>query len=99
VLTSNPSAISLPHGTARMRVVSGIENTHADRGSAPVFNLRTSDGTFFANGILVHNCDAASGAFDELTQLQPASIEWDGEMSTENVVDYLTSANPYFANA
>ena len=61
--------------------------------------LRTSDGTFFANGVLVHNCDSASGAFDELTQMQPASVEWNDEMSTENVVEFLTSANPYFANA
>ena len=65
-----------------------------------VFDLTVErDHEFFANGILVHNCDAASGAFDELTQLKPASVEWNQEMSTENVVDYLTSANPYFANA
>ena len=43
--------------------------------------------------------DSASGAFDELTQMQPASVEWNDEMSTENVVEFLTSANPYFANA
>jgi len=43
--------------------------------------------------------DSASGAFDELTQMQPASVEWNDEMSTENVVDFLTSANPYLANA
>ena len=82
-----------------MRGASGTERTPVAKGSGPVFNLRTSDGTFFANGLLVHNCDSASGAFDELTQMQPASVEWNEEMSTENVVEFLTSANPYFANA
>lgn len=54
---------------------------------------------FTANARHDDQVDAASGAFDELTQMQPASVEWNEEMSTENVVDYLTSANPYFANA
>lgn len=98
-LTSMPSAIWLPNGIARMRGASGTASTLSGKGSGPVFNMRTSDGTFFANGILVHNCDAASGAFDELTKLQPASVEWDGDMTTENVVEFLTSANPYLANA
>lgn len=34
--------------------------------SVPVFNLRTTDGTFYANGILVHNCDAWSQAMSKL---------------------------------
>jgi len=28
----------------------------------PVYNLSTTDGTYFADGVLVHNCDALSGA-------------------------------------
>ena len=35
-------------------------------GSRPVFNLTTSDGTYFANGVLVHNCDAGSQAIKRL---------------------------------
>lgn len=34
----------------------------------PVFNLTTSDGTFFANGVLVHNCDETSQALKRLAQ-------------------------------
>lgn len=34
---------------------------------AAVYNLTTSDGTYYANRILVHNCDSLSGAFHCLT--------------------------------
>lgn len=66
VLTSTGSATWPPSGIALRRVGHGIASTLVRRGSAPVFNLRTTDGTFFASGVLVHNCDAAADAFNVL---------------------------------
>ncbi len=43
----------------------------------PVFNLSTSDGTFFVNGVLVSNCDALRyGVFSEasMTGMTPTTI-------------------------
>lgn len=37
--------------------------------NVPVYNLTTSDGTYFANGVLVHNCDAMSQALSKLGRL------------------------------
>lgn len=55
-------AVPLRRGTARLRDGHGIGPMPVPCGIAPVYNLTTSDGTYFANGILVHNCDALSGA-------------------------------------
>ena len=47
-----------------MRAGSGTASTPTGRfrGRVPVFNLATGDGTYFANGVLVHNCDALAQA-------------------------------------
>ena len=45
-----------------LRVVSRLQ---------PVYNLRVQGSPeFFANGILVHNCDALSGAFNAILMLR-----------------------------
>jgi hypothetical protein len=49
-------------GIPPLKVVNGIANTLEGPDSVSVFNLQTSDGTFFANGLLVHNCDATTQA-------------------------------------
>lgn len=57
-------------GTVHQRVESGIVSTPSgadlESGKVSVYNLATEDGTYFANGLLVHNCDALSGAFNKL---------------------------------
>ena len=35
-----------------------------------MYNLTTSDGTYFANGVLTHNCDQSTQAINRLL-LQP----------------------------
>lgn len=35
-------------------------------GIFPVYNLTTSDGTYFANGVLTHNCDQTTQAVNRL---------------------------------
>ena len=54
-------------GTNPRRGESGTRNTHWNHFTRRVFNLTTEDGTYFANGILVHNCDSTSGAHQMLT--------------------------------
>lgn len=64
-------------GTALRRGASGIVNTLLARGSErvePVFNIATSDHTYFANDVLVHNCDAVSGAVECLVGKRPGRI-------------------------
>ncbi len=74
VLTSMPSAIWLPNGIAQMRGWSGTGDKESDFvAREAVYNLTTSDGTFFANGILVHNCDASAGAFEMVSAAGPVS--------------------------
>jgi len=55
----------------------------------PVYNLKVDgEHEFFANGLLVHNCDASSGAFNKLLGL--------GEQYTEIVEDYQpVSISPF----
>jgi hypothetical protein len=53
-------------------------------GTATVFNLAVEgEHEFFANGILVHNCDAASGAFNELANntKRPGTVAVGGKRS------------------
>lgn len=38
-----------------------------------VYNLRTADGTFFANGILVHNCDTVAYAARDLASIDTST--------------------------
>lgn len=51
----------------------------------PVYNLTTSDGTFYADGILVHNCDALSGAFKFLADRVMMSAGRPVVLEQENV--------------
>lgn len=44
-----------------------IWNASKDVRTEPVYNITTADHTYYANGVLVHNCDAMSGAFHALT--------------------------------
>jgi predicted phage terminase large subunit-like protein len=62
------SGRSPANGMALMRVESGTVNTPTEASSSvtPVFNLTTSDGTYFANGILTHNCDSMTQALSGL---------------------------------
>jgi phage terminase large subunit-like protein len=72
--TWNESDRLPPNGIAQKKDDSGTENTPNDRGLVPVFNLKTSDGTYFANGILVHNCDATAGALNLLAKFPPTDL-------------------------
>lgn len=58
------SGLSLQHGIAQKPAANGIDATreHKPSDAAPVFNLTTTDGTYFADGLLVHNCDTTSQA-------------------------------------
>jgi len=75
---SRRSAISLSHGTKAPREESGTDNTRSKWSSVntgigeivPVYNLKTSDGTYFADGILVHNCDSWSQVINWLRNKQ-----------------------------
>lgn len=72
-LISTASGHSLPPGIARRRAEPGIASTaNTSKQSTPVavFNLKTADGTYFANGVLVHNCDAIAYAARDLADLQ-----------------------------
>lgn len=62
--TLRRSALARRSGTGPMRAGSGTASTPTGRfrGRVPVFNLATGDGTYFANGVLVHNCDALAQA-------------------------------------
>ena len=62
------SAIRRRHGIALRKVGSGTGRT--PNGTFPVYNLTTSDGTYFANGVLTHNCDQSTQAINRLL-LQP----------------------------
>ena len=52
-------------------------------GEQPVWNL-TVDGPpeYFANGILVHNCDAAFGAFNKLCRMWTTDPGYTGRIET-----------------
>lgn len=70
---STESVLSLLNGTDPPKAENGIANTPSTRDSGntvgeavPVYNLKTADGTYFADGILVHNCDAWSQAMNWL---------------------------------
>ncbi len=58
----------LPPGIEAMSDERGIGRTPREPVSEvlPVFNLTTEDGTYFANGVLVHNCDTAAYAIKDL---------------------------------
>ncbi len=58
------SALRLQHGTALRTVGDGTGRTPT--GTFPVYNLTTSDGTYFANGVLTHNCDQTTQAVNRL---------------------------------
>lgn len=51
----------------------------------------------FPRGKHDDTCDAAAGAFDELNQMVPASIESGTDMSTDQIFGLLTGSNPYFS--
>ena len=53
-------------GMVLRRVCAGTVSTPTAPSFADVYNLKTSDGTYFANGILVHNCDALTQAVNQL---------------------------------
>jgi len=63
------------HGGVRLAVANARNATvyesvsHTTDASEPVFNLRTSDGTYFADGVLVHNCDTLSQALAKIHNL------------------------------
>lgn len=65
----------------------------ADTGAtAAVYNLATSDGTFFANGFLVSNCDALRyGVISEVVRERPSLLPDDDEAEIENTEDVLGS--------
>lgn len=53
-------------GIKAQKGASGIENTQC-RKKQPVFNLMVEDAhCFYANGMLVHNCDAMTQALSDL---------------------------------
>ena len=51
-------------------------------GIFPVYNLTTSDGTYFANGVLTHNCDQTSQALNRLL-LSPVLDMTDDELTPD----------------
>lgn len=55
-------------GTGRQKVGSGTVNMQPSSARVePVYNITTEDHTYYANGVLVHNCDALTGGFASLT--------------------------------
>lgn len=57
-----------PNGTGLRKAGHGIVGMQPGpcRRFEAVYNLTTTDGTYFANGILVHNCDALTQALSQL---------------------------------
>jgi intein/homing endonuclease len=43
-----------------------------------VYNLETKDHVYYANNILVHNCDSTSGAFSKLSNKSSVKIAFFG---------------------
>lgn len=78
-------------GTVLRRVAAGTActRTAAFLGRHQVYNLTTSDGTYFANGVLVHNCDALTQAVNRLL-LMPIT---QGQIVTED--DLLDEEDDY----
>lgn len=64
--TSTVSDQRPPSGIVRRLDELGIANTPASSRSVvePVYNLTTEDGSYYADGVLVHNCDAMAYAFE-----------------------------------
>jgi len=63
------------HGTVHQKDWRGTVNTPPTLGSVrsgtrvePVYNITTEDHTYYANGVLVHNCDSLTGAFSMLAR-------------------------------
>lgn len=59
----------LPRGIAHPKEWNGTERTAKRCGvsdDVAVYNLTTEDGTYFANGILVHNCDVVAHAINDM---------------------------------
>ena len=64
-----PSAASYSLDPIAPKPVHVLAVNESDRLKQPVFNLKVEGAhEFFAEGILVHNCDAASGAFVKVTK-------------------------------
>lgn len=99
IAAKNSWVPSGPPGFALIRV---LEKTQYSA-SVPVYNL-TVDGEheYFANGILVHNCDASSGAFLKLALTRtPATMEQPRAVATtleprKGVPFDRTGKNPFF---
>lgn len=67
--------ITRSKSVARARVATVCERTER----VPVYNLSVEGGSeYFANGILVHNCDALASAFESLKHESPAPLAVSG---------------------
>ena len=86
--TAAPSTSTITVAELKRRVARNAASnfdTNVDTSRVPVFNLRVEDcPEFFANGILVHNCDAAGYGCADLQDLRQGSSPRDSKYLSDD---------------